>query len=273
MTDQTTTDQDAAGHPAPSESPNSAGAPATAGYKDFERITGVRGRDIDKVVDAYMRKEFEDPLFKKTSDDTSHVGQPGHDLDPTWTKFYAKYKEPCMKITAYIFPQWASETEDVFQRVVMRISKTPRVTKRKPNVKFRTVLCKLCIKEMRLIHTKHRDDAIVNFWSQSMHFVWHCLHPGKSLRGDVRPSIKDIIAYIREDLLVPGVENGPYYEGLDKTALGTWRLVQHSKKGMPGEIARKLKRYRSDIKEQTDKVNHWIKAQAKLVARDLDYMN
>ena len=74
-------------------------------------------------------------------------------------KWYAKYREPCIRFIALKRPQWKNEAEDVVQRVAAKIAGDPYITDRGEDDTCRTVICNMCLSELSRIHNPHRAKA------------------------------------------------------------------------------------------------------------------
>ena len=99
-------------------------------------------------------------LFKATTEDSSNVGKVNHQSSKTWLKWYAKYREPCIRFIALKRPQWKNEAEDVVQRVAAKIAGDPYITDRGKDDSYRTVICNMCLTELSHMHSPHRAAAV-----------------------------------------------------------------------------------------------------------------
>jgi len=205
-------------------------------------------------------------MFKETTDDTGNVGKPDHDSNRTWERFYAKYRAECLAVIRSKYPQWAGEAEDVFQRVAQLIDKKPDITNRRPGAKFRTVLCRLCTREMRRIHHPEHEKAVKTFARLPLPVLRNILHP----RSASNSRIEDLALFIRDDMLNPDYENGRYFESLDEEDLSLWRHVQLEPTCNASEVARRLGLDYSRVNRAKNRINRWIKGQAEKMARELD---
>ena len=164
-------------------------------------------------------------IFKKTTERTSHVGQAGYDTSENWERFFAKYKDSCVVFLETKYPQWKADAEDVFMMAVGEIRRDPRIINRSPDASFRSVLANICRKFMWRLHNPHRETAVRRFvgWLRTL------AQPGsRTWNPEVMRKIKDIIHFIRNDLLRPDYENGRFFSRLNKRQLDLWRLAQLS---------------------------------------------
>lgn len=208
-------------------------------------------------------------MFKETTEDTGNVGRPGHDSDRTWDRFYAKYRTECIAVVKSKYPQWANEAEDVFQRVAQLIDRKPGITNRRPGARFRTVLCRLCTREMRRLHHPDHERAVKTFASQPLSTLRNILHP----RSSSNARLEELVLFIRDDMLDPNYENGRHFESLDEEELSLWRHVQLDPTCNASAVARRLGLDYSKVNRAKNSVNRWIKAQAKKMAQELQYLD
>ena len=96
-------------------------------------------------------------LFDKTTNDSSNVGRRGHRSPRTWAKWYAKYGPPLVQFIGFRRSKWKDEAPDVVQEVAAMIADDPYITDRGEEDKYRTVLCRLCIKVIDGKHNAHRE--------------------------------------------------------------------------------------------------------------------
>lgn len=212
-------------------------------------------------------------LFRTTSDDTGNIGRPGHDTERTWQKFYAKYRNSCITFLQHDYPQWANEAEDVFQRVALLIHGNPNITNRKPNDRFRTILCNLCTREMTRLHHPARETAKKRFASFSPSYLLGLLHPSRP-RGDrSRAMLEDIVLFICEDMMDADYENGRYFKELDERQLGIWRLIQRTESRRPAEAVRKFGIERNEAYRAFTVINKWIRSHARQIADEIHYLD
>lgn len=210
-------------------------------------------------------------LFSTTSDDTGDIGKPGHNSDKSWTKFYAKYRAPCMTVIKYDYPQWANEAEDVFQRVAASIHDNPNIINRKKEDTLRTVLCNLCTKEMRRLHHPKREEAKRRFMRLAPTYLRNLLHPSSS-SGTARAKLQDLVLFIRDDMLDKDYENGRYFQYLDETDFSLWRHVQLSETGRVSDTARTLGLNWFKVCRANARINGWILKKARELAAELQYL-
>ena len=212
-------------------------------------------------------------MFKETTEDTGSVGKPGHDSDGTWTRFYAKYRAECIAVLKSKYPQWANEAEDVFQRVALLIHNNPAITNRKPNDRFRTVLCNLCTREITCLHRPTRETAKRRFTRLSPAYLLHLLHPSRPGNGQAKARLEDIVLFICEDMMSDDYENGRYFKELDERQFGIWRLIQRTESRRPAEAVRKFGIERNEAYRAYADINSWIRRQAMLLAKEINYLD
>lgn len=206
--------------------------------------------------------------FPSTTDDTSHVGQTGHDSQTTWNRFFIKYRSPCVQLMECTYPQWKSEAEDIFQRVTIRLFKTPEIVHRKPTDKFRTVLCKLCIREMRRLHNPHREAAIMRFLKQP----FYVLFLSRTDSEKTMEKLKDLIDMIREDLLDEDYVNGRHFRHLDERKLTLWREIQQSGESCTA-VANRLGLATRQVNRAKSEIDRFVCKETLAIARKLEYLD
>lgn len=210
-------------------------------------------------------------MFRTTTEDTGNVGKPGHDTDGTWQRFYAKYRESCVALLRHDYPQWADEAEDVFQRVAQLIHSQPAITNRKPNDRFRTVLCNLCTREMTCLHRPTREKARRRFAGLSPAYLFNLLHPSRPDAGRTKATPEDLALFIAEDMMDDGYENGRHFGELDERQFAIWRLIMRTESRRPAEAVRRFGIERNEAYRAFSGINGWIRRQAMQLAEELRY--
>ena len=161
-------------------------------------------------------------LFKTTTEDSSNVGKKDHDTSKTWLKWYAKYREPCIKFIALKRPQWKDEAEDIVQRVAAKIADDPYITDRGEDTTYRTVICNMCLTELSHIHNPHRAAAERRFNRLNAGLGASC-HMTKT-KAEERTL--EFTRIQRNNLLDKNYDVETYYPNIRIGELAIWRVVE-----------------------------------------------
>lgn len=206
-------------------------------------------------------------LFDKTTNDSSNVGKRGHKSPRTWAKWYAKYGPPLVKFIGFRRSKWKDEAPDVVQEVAAMIAGDPYITDRGADDKYRTVLCRLCIKVIDGKHNAHRETA-------ERRYAEHLLvaqQPTRNDRSEARRQLLDFIGIIRRNLMDGKYDVGRYFPDVNLNDLDLWREVQLHE-GNVSATARDLGRDRRTIQGACDRVEREIALRAEERAKKLGYI-
>ena len=187
-------------------------------------------------------------LFGTTTEDSSNVGKKDHQSSKTWQKWYAKYREPCIRFIALKRPQWKNEAEDVVQRVAAKIAGDPYITDRGKDDTYRTVICNMCLTELSRIHNQHRAEAERKYNRLTAVHVANS-HMTKT-RAEER--ILEFTRIQRNNLLDKSYDIEKYYPSLRLKELGIWSIVEEN----DGNISAAVRRLGLTWREVDKAVKH-----------------
>ena len=211
--------------------------------------------------------------FEETTEDSSRVGHPGHDSAHSWQHFDAKYREDCIAFMQENFSKWAQDAEDAFQCVEQEIARHRDLIPLRRTCKFRTILCKLCVKQLYRIHNEHREEAVRKFNSQPRHVLSQILHPRRTAAERETEKLADVIAAVREAILDRDFDNGRHFGHLNERDLSLWTQVQLADTDNVAEIARRLGISRFKLSHAVRGIDSQILKIAMKTAEELHYFD
>ena len=206
-------------------------------------------------------------LFKVTTENSSNVGKRGHQSSKTWLKWYAKYREPCIRFIALKRPQWKNEAEDVVQRVAAKIAGDPYITDRGKDDTYRTVICNMCLTELSHMHSPHRAAAVRRY---------NRLNAGQDAsrhmtKTQAEERMLEFTRIQRNNLLDRNYDVEKYYPCLRIGKLAIWRVVEEHD-GNVSAAMRRLGLTRREVEKAVAHVQDEIGARVIERAKALGYV-
>ena len=207
-------------------------------------------------------------LFKTTTADSSNVGKVKHQSSKTWLKWYAKYREPCIRFIALKRPQWKNEAEDVVQRVAAKIAGDPYITDRGKDDSYRTVICNMCLTELSHMHSPHRAAAVRRYNRLNAGQDASC-HMTKT---QAEERMLEFTRIQRNNLLDKNYDVEKYYPNIRIGKLAVWRVVEEHD-GNVSAAMRRLGLTRREVEEAVAHVQGEIRARVIERAKTLGYVD
>lgn len=207
-------------------------------------------------------------LFKTTTEDSSNVGKVKHQSSETWLKWYAKYREPCIRFIALKRPQWKNEAEDVVQRVAAKIAGDPYITDRGKDDSYRTVICNMCLTELSHMHSPHRAAAVRRYNRLNAGQDASC-HMTKT---QAEERMLEFTRIQRNNLLDKNYDVEKYYPNIRIGKLAVWRVVEEHD-GNVSAAMRRLGLTRREVEEAVAHVQGEIRARVIERAKTLGYVD
>ena len=206
-------------------------------------------------------------LFKTTTEDSSNVGKVKHESSKTWLKWYAKYREPCIRFIALKRPQWKNEAEDVVQRVAAKIAGDPYITDRGKDDTYRTVICNMCLTELSHMHSPHRAAAVRRY---------NRLNAGQDAsrhmsKTQAEERMLEFTRIQRNNLLDRNYDVETHYPNIRIGKLAVWRVVEEHD-GNVSAAMRQLGLTRREVEEAVAHVQGEIRVRVIERATTLGYV-
>ena len=176
-----------------------------------------------------------DRIFPPTTERSSHIGLEGRGFEADWRHFLDKYRTACLRFARRCCPNRPDLAEDAFSNVVAKIVTNPTVVRRKPSVRFRSVLSTLLRNAVVDLIRRERPAARARYEQ-----LTDAAHADRTTPDcDRRRRQLLAIDLIQQDLLREDYENGRFSREFNSLDLDIWRALQEDGETL-ASVARRM---------------------------------